>query len=280
MKIQLELLDNAYDYLEESLKFYEIADERGEHEKIFCKYSRKTKWKIAFVLLVQSFELIVKECLKNFSPILIYENIDSPIDERSKTVSGSKGIERLCNCMPEFLDQETKAFIKNCIAKRNNFIHYEALIDSSEIKPMYCKLFEIYYKLNKELINRNNFDGLLKKYDSNYEKLLSFAKEYVVFRNQEMKISDKEQFLKEIAINKFQGIYVDENGIEFNRIAYGQEPWFRKEECHEYCPDCLAAIGEFHYELCDIEDCPKCGTQKLSCDCKLTLLYEQRKKKK
>jgi len=33
------------------------------------------------------------------------------------------------------------------------------------------------------------------------------------------------------------------------------------------CPDCLAKPGNLHTEGCDIEQCPKCGRQLLSCNC-------------
>jgi hypothetical protein len=33
------------------------------------------------------------------------------------------------------------------------------------------------------------------------------------------------------------------------------------------CPDCGAAPGEFHEAGCDIEQCPYCGGQLISCDC-------------
>jgi len=33
------------------------------------------------------------------------------------------------------------------------------------------------------------------------------------------------------------------------------------------CPDCGAEQGEFHQTGCDIEQCPYCGGQLISCDC-------------
>ena len=36
------------------------------------------------------------------------------------------------------------------------------------------------------------------------------------------------------------------------------------------CPDCNAYVGEYHLPHCDIERCPKCGLQLITCDCEFT----------
>lgn len=33
------------------------------------------------------------------------------------------------------------------------------------------------------------------------------------------------------------------------------------------CHDCGAKLGEFHHDNCDMEECPCCGFQLISCDC-------------
>lgn len=42
----------------------------------------------------------------------------------------------------------------------------------------------------------------------------------------------------------------------------------------ESCPDCGCKTGEYHLKSCDIERCPKCKMQLLSCDCPFTMIAE------
>ena len=49
------------------------------------------------------------------------------------------------------------------------------------------------------------------------------------------------------------------------KIRFGDErPAWPGEQCH----DCGVTKGEYHKDGCDVERCPRCGGQLISCDCK------------
>lgn len=55
------------------------------------------------------------------------------------------------------------------------------------------------------------------------------------------------------------------DGNSFDPIRYGEEfyEWDQSRRCH----DCNALPGEVHHHGCDVEECPSCGEQSISCGC-------------
>jgi len=67
----------------------------------------------------------------------------------------------------------------------------------------------------------------------------------------------------------FNKIIID--GKEFKRIDGDK---LNQKYDMERCGDCGIKLGRFNYHHfnCDLEECPKCGGQLLSCDCNATEL--------
>jgi hypothetical protein len=56
------------------------------------------------------------------------------------------------------------------------------------------------------------------------------------------------------------------DGTAYTRVPYGNEDEDWGANSHP-CGDCSAEKGELHVSSCDVEQCPACGGQVLSCDC-------------
>jgi len=55
-------------------------------------------------------------------------------------------------------------------------------------------------------------------------------------------------------------------GTVYRRIPYGSESddW---DADHLPCHDCRVIKGQLHVPSCDVEQCPACGGQAITCDC-------------
>lgn len=57
-------------------------------------------------------------------------------------------------------------------------------------------------------------------------------------------------------------------GRAYPRVRYGRERmnWHAESQA---CHDCAVVKGELHVPGCDVEQCPACGRQAISCDCEI-----------
>lgn len=61
------------------------------------------------------------------------------------------------------------------------------------------------------------------------------------------------------------------DGSSFPSIPYGEEERYGKgwmdDDSQHRCHDCNVKVGGHHHPGCDVEECPKCRRQLISCGC-------------
>ena len=123
--LTLSLIENAYSFLNQSLRHYRKA-------------SRPVSdWPFAMLHITQASELMLKKLLSDFHPILICENVDRP----RHTVSLEQALTRL-EALGVSVGQKEKLNICRAANYRNRVVHYEFELNKFEWTNIYAQLFE------------------------------------------------------------------------------------------------------------------------------------------
>lgn len=266
MEIKLNLFENSHDFLFNSFDLYKVADEYGMHDEQRSSLENKVKWKLAYITLVQAFELLLKAILKNIHECLIYANVDNPKD----TVTYNQAIKRINSYNKLKIEIKEIELIQSCFKKRNDLMHHVVEMTSEEIKTKYSKLFELYKKIHINFLKTEI--GYKKDMYKDIEKeLLQFSKGYVCYRGLEFNPQALKAYKEDLLESQKNKHFITVKGEIVERIKYGEESQYINDEYNSfsliYCGDCAAKLGEYHIDGCDWEVCPVCKKQLLTCDC-------------
>lgn len=247
LKLTLSLLDNAYGSLNDSLEQAEMADPAGEHRR----------WKLAIFLLVHALELMLKERLRREHRLLVYSNVDKP----RHTVSMEVALERL-QAIGVGIDTTDDRAIRKAIDWRDRIAHYEIELNLEDAKRAFAALFEFAHTFHRvELTGDLHHHIAEDNWTKEAELMEVFRSEFVTYNGAQVARDWPGQML---AAQDTHELEVE--GKTYHRINYGSEkaPWGASTApCH----DCAVVDGQFHVPGCDMEQCPRCEEQIISCPC-------------
>lgn len=243
---KFSLLDNAYNFILESMVYYRRAKRRS------------ATWPFALLNLIQGIELLLKHVLRNEHSILIYENVDKP----KNTVSMLQALDRLRSIAGFDIDEKEISLLLKASKYRNLIVHYEFKLLSDEFRNIFAQLFEFVHYFHHKHLNIELHHTLPKRlWEVEAELMLVFNRNFIVYNGREVLNTHP------AVIMEFQHYdSVSSKGRIYKRIAYGSESINWSADIYS-CHDCAVVKGQYHTDRCDVEECPICGVQLLGCGC-------------
>lgn len=244
----MALLENAHDFLNESLRCSALADEEPR------------EWKFAVLHVVQAIELLLKARLEAEHPVLVFEDVD----RRRRAVSMTQAVDRIVNVAGIRLSSREQRSIRKARGWRDAIVHHSFEMSAYEVESVYVQLFEFLVRFHDE----HTAFGTLHSYVRpelwwrEAELFEFFKREFVVYDGRTMIRHWPSEI---VAAQELKAIEL--YASEYARIAYGDEPGYDHALIREECHDCGVKIGELHVPNCDVENCPRCFGQIITCGC-------------
>jgi predicted RNA-binding Zn-ribbon protein involved in translation (DUF1610 family) len=168
-KLTLSLIDNSFDYLENSIKH--------------SKDKENSAWKYALLNLASAIELMMKAVLEQEHWSLLFEDIKKANRETLaqgdiKSVSFETAIERIESIVGIIFSPTDEKYIEKIRQKRNRITHFSVELHIEEVKSIVAQGIDIFIKLYKQIDTAENVEDKLHYINT---ELLGFQ-EYVKMR--------------------------------------------------------------------------------------------------
>lgn len=240
--IQLNLLENAYDFTAEALRNLRRADDGEVHQL-----------KFALIHVAQAVELLVKERLRQEHPILVFAQVDRA---SGRTVTVDTAVARLARAGVS-LSRSDLSRIEAARRVRNELMHYEVSVTHEALYSAFVDLFEFAYVFGDQELGVQILDhldqGLRERATS---CIADFRREFVSYGGHRMVSA----WPAEIVAAQYDEYYII-NQTEHPRVPYGHPddllPYTPGFACH----DCGVQFGQLHVSMCCGEACPVCKGQ-------------------
>lgn len=263
-KLKLNLLENAYDYLNASLEY--VVRARRDKSQV--------AWKFALLNISFAIELMLKERLRRAHELLIYADLDRyrPITREPKTVSWTVLVERIKYVLGEDFARIDAGRLNLAQRLRNQMLHYDVVLDFPAVYHDFANLLNFFRGFYNEEIRTSDeetlHDHVNRELWSEEEDLSqAFLHEIIYFNGIFMPTwlkteIEEEQYRTHLLIE----------GTQYARLRYGSpEEYLAVGVSGDYatrlCHDCSVAKGQIHLEGCDMEICPRCKGQLITCGC-------------
>jgi hypothetical protein len=259
--LKLNLLENAYDYLIASLE--NVARARRDQSQV--------AWKFALLNLTFAIELLLKERLRRANPLLIYADIDKykPITRETKTVSWTVLIERIKYILGKGFNDIDAGRLKLAQQLRNQMLHYDVELVFPAVYHDFANLLNFltnFYNIEIRSTEKETLhDHVPAQLWGEQDDLSQAFFEDVDFYNEIFMAVER---IADIKLEQSHPVLIID-GLQYPRIPYGlehEDDQLFSNAAH-LCHDCSVITGQFHLFGCDVERCPKCRQQLITCAC-------------
>jgi hypothetical protein len=243
--IKMTLLENSYDFLNESLR----ATVRAEDDP--------HAWKFAVLHIVQSVELLLKARLQAEHPSLLYDNVDTP----KRTVTLGQAMGRIAGAARIPLSSRELRTIRKGSQWRDQIVHFEFEISPYQVETVYSQLFEFLTRFHNDHTDFGELHAYIDRglWAKEAELIEFFRREVVLYNDVEVARTWPAEVMSAQEATK-----IELHGREFDRLVRGVDwPSLGEYPCH----DCGIVDGQLHVPGCDMETCPRCFGQLITCGC-------------